>query len=91
MEFTTANRLPGMFSRGEYVEAGGLMSYGVDITDLFRRSAAFVQRILNGTSPAEIPVEQPTRFEFHLNLKTAAEFGISLPPRLLERADRVIE
>ena len=67
------------------------MSYGVEITDLFRRSAAFVQRILNGTSPAEIPVEQPTRFEFHLNLKTAAEFGISLPPRLLERADRVIE
>jgi putative ABC transport system substrate-binding protein len=91
VEFTTTNRLPGMFSRGEYVEAGGLMSYGVDITDLFRRSAVFVQRILNGTSPAEMPVEQPTRFEFHLNLKTAAEFGISVPPRLLERADRVIE
>ena len=66
-------------------------AYGVEITDLFRRAATLVHKILTGTSPASIPVEQPTRFALYLNLKTAADFGISLPPRLVERADEVIE
>jgi len=91
VEFASDQRLPGMYSRREYVQVGGLMSYGVEITDLFRRAATLVHRILTGTSPASIPVEQPTRFELYLNLKTAADFGISLPPRLVECADEVIE
>ena len=79
-----------MYSRREYVQVGGLMSYGVEITYLFRRAATLVHRILPGPA-VSIPVEQPTRFELYLNLKTAADFGISLPLRLVERADEVIE
>ena len=84
-------RLPTMFIFRTYVEAGGLMSYGVDYVAMHRRIAALVAKILEGTKPAEIPVEQPTRFEFVVNLKTAKAIGIELPTSILVRADEVIE
>ena len=80
-----------MFSRREYVQAGGLVSYGVDITNLFRRSAEFVDRILRGAKPADLPVEQPTKFDLVLNRKTAKALGLEFPPELLLLADKVIE
>ena len=80
-----------MHSQKEYVEAGGLMSYGPNIPDLFRRAADYVDKILRGTNPGDIPVEQPTRFDFVINLKTAKAFGLDVPPSLLARADEVIE
>jgi putative ABC transport system substrate-binding protein len=80
-----------MFIFKYYVEAGGLMSYGVDVKSDFRRLAEYVSKILNGTTPAELPVEQPTKFELLLNLKTAKAIGIELPTSLLLRADEVIE
>jgi putative ABC transport system substrate-binding protein len=85
------HRLPTMFIFKTYVEAGGLMSYGVDYVAMHRRIAAFVAKILEGTKPADIPVEQPTRFEFVVNLKTAKAIGIELPTSILLRADEVIE
>jgi putative ABC transport system substrate-binding protein len=86
-----AARLPTMHGLGEYVEAGGLMSYGPNFPDLFRRAAEFVDKILRGTKPADIPVEQPTKFDFVINLKTAKTLGIDVPPTLLARTDEVIE
>ena len=91
VDFTTKNRLAGMYSRREYVQAGGLMSYGVDITHLFVRAGDFVDKILHGTKPADLPVEQPTKFEFVINLKTAKALGLEVPAMLLVRADEVIE
>ena len=85
------HRLPGMYSASLYVEAGGLMSYGTSLTDLSRRAATYVDKILKGTNPADLPVEQPTKFEFVINLTTAKQIGLTIPESVLFRADRVIK
>jgi putative ABC transport system substrate-binding protein len=90
LDFAAQNRLPAMYPYTEFVEAGGLMSYAPSYTDLFRRAAEFVDKILKGTKPADIPVEQPTKFEFIVNLKAAKQIGVTVPPNVLARADRVI-
>jgi putative ABC transport system substrate-binding protein len=84
-------RLPTMYLLGEYVEAGGLMSYGPSVPDLYRRAADFVDKILRGAKPGDIPVEQPTKFDLVVNLTTAKALGLDVPPTLLARADEVIE
>ena len=89
-QLAAKNRLPSMFTRAEYVEAGGLMTYGVSVNDLDRRAAAYVDKILKGAKAAELPIEQPTKFEFMINLKTAKQIGLTIPPNVLARADRVI-
>ena len=83
-------RLPGMYENKEFVEIGGLMSYGANLDDLYRRSATYVDKILKGAKPADLPVEQPTNFELLVNLKTAKQIGLTIPPHVLARADRVI-
>lgn len=90
LAFATKNRLPGMFPYREFVEEGGLMAYGPSYPDMFRRSANFVDKILKGAKPADLPVEQPTKFELAINLKTAEALGITIPQSLLLRADDVI-
>jgi putative ABC transport system substrate-binding protein len=89
-ELAVKNRLPVMRERPEHVEAGGLMSYGVNLRGLDRRAAAYVDKILKGAKPADLPVEQPKKFEFVINLKTAKQIGLTIPPNVLARADRVI-
>jgi putative ABC transport system substrate-binding protein len=84
------HRLPATYARPEYVEAGGLMYYGTNYNDLFRRAATYVDKILKGAKPAELPVEQPKQFEFIINLKAAKQIGLTIPPNVLARADRVI-
>ncbi len=84
------NRLPSMYGFREFPEAGGLMAYGVNLSDMFRSSAAFVDKILKGAKPADLPVEQPTKFELVINLKTAKALGLTIPPLLLQRADEII-
>ena len=80
-----------MYFRSDYVEAGGLMTYGVNYTDLSRRAATYVDKILKGAKPADLPVEQPKKFEFIINLKAAKQIGLTIPPNVLARADRVIK
>jgi putative tryptophan/tyrosine transport system substrate-binding protein len=84
------NRLPAIYSRGDFVDSGGLMSYGADRGEPYRRAAVFVDKILKGTKPADIPVEQPTKFELIINLKAAKQIGLTIPPNVMVRADRVI-
>jgi len=79
-----------MYNTRQFVEDGGLMAYGVNFGDIYRRAATYVDKILNGAKPAELPVEQPTKFEFVLNLKTAKQIGLTIPSSVLARADRVI-
>ncbi|HEX2933006.1 MAG TPA: ABC transporter substrate-binding protein, partial [Candidatus Binatia bacterium] len=85
------NRLPAIYPRKDFVTSGGLMSYGDDRTEPYRRAAVFVDKILKGTKPADIPVEQPTKFELIINLKAAKQIGLTIPPNVLVRADRVIQ
>jgi putative ABC transport system substrate-binding protein len=89
--FVTAHRLPSMFQDNYFVEDGGLLSYYTDWNSLRRRAAIYVDKILKGTKPADLPVEQPTKFELWVNLKTAAALGLTVPPSILTRADKVIE
>jgi len=91
LDFTLKNRLPAMYGEKGFVEAGGLMAYGHIPAELHRRAATYVDKILKGTKPAELPVEQPTKFEFIINLKAAKQIGLTIPPNVLVRADRVIK
>jgi putative ABC transport system substrate-binding protein len=91
LDFTAKKRLPAMYPESGFVDAGGLMSYGENLADLWRRAAIYVDKILKGTKPAELPVEQPTRFELVINLRTAKQIGLTIPPNVLARADRVIK
>jgi putative ABC transport system substrate-binding protein len=84
------HRLPAMYPFPEFVDAGGLMAYGPSSLDLWRRGASYVDKILKGRKPADLPVEQPTKFEFIINLKAAKQIGLTIPPNVLARADRVI-
>jgi ABC-type uncharacterized transport system substrate-binding protein len=86
-----AHRLPAMYESREFIEDGGLISYGPNVPDLSRRAAAFVVKILNGAKPAELPIEQPTKFELVINLKIAKALGLEIPDKLLATADEVIE
>ena len=90
-ELAVKSRLPAIYSQAEYVEAGGLMNYGVSFTDLDRRAATYVDKILKGAKPADLPVEQPTKFELIINLKAAKQIGLTIPPNVLARADKVIK
>jgi putative ABC transport system substrate-binding protein len=89
-EFVGKTRIPAIYSQQGYVDAGGLMSYGTNFADQYHRAATFVDKILKGAKPADLPVEQPTKFEFVINLKAAKQIGLTIPPNVLARADRVI-
>jgi putative tryptophan/tyrosine transport system substrate-binding protein len=91
VDLALALRLPTMYGEREFVAAGGLISYGVNFSDQWRRAASYVDKILKGTNPGDLPVEQPTKFEICVNLRTARSLGIEMPPSILVRADEVIE
>ena len=91
VDLAIKNRLPSMHEVSDRVEAGGLMSYGANDGEIYRRAAVYVDKILKGTKPADLPVEQPTKFELVFNLKTAKQIGLTIPPNVLARADRVIK
>jgi putative tryptophan/tyrosine transport system substrate-binding protein len=90
LKHAAKNRLPSIYRQSLFVENGGLMSYSANIADQFRRAAAHVDKILKGRKPADLPVEQPTKFEFVINLKAAKQIGLTIPPDVLARADKVI-
>ena len=90
-EIAVKNRLPAMYHNSLYVDAGGLMTYSASATDLDRRAATYVDKILKGAKPADLPVEQPKKFEFIVNLKAAKQIGLTIPPNVLARADKVIK
>jgi putative ABC transport system substrate-binding protein len=90
-DLAVKNRLPAIYPFPEYVEAGGLISYGVNLSDLYRRAATYVDKILKGAKPADLPVEQPIKFEFIINLKAAKQIGLTIPQSVLFRADKVIK
>jgi putative ABC transport system substrate-binding protein len=91
VEFAVQHRLPAIYPQSEFVDDGGLMSYGTDSADLYRGSAHYVDKILKGTKPADLPVQQATKFECVINLKAAKQIGLTIPPRVLERANQVIK
>jgi putative ABC transport system substrate-binding protein len=91
VELAGKYRLPAIYSQKEFVDEGGLMSYGTDLTDQYRRAAVYVDKILKGAKPADLPVQQATKFEFVINLKAAKQIGITIPGRVLERANKVIK
>jgi putative tryptophan/tyrosine transport system substrate-binding protein len=91
VDLAVKNRLPATYVRPEFVADGGLMTYGVNMNDLYRRAATYVDKILKGVKPADLPVEQPTKFEFIINLKAAKQIGLTIPPNVMARADRVIK
>jgi putative ABC transport system substrate-binding protein len=90
VELALNHRLPGIYPTGQFVEEGGLMSYGPSIADLYRRAATYVDKILKGRTPSDLPIEQPMKFEFIVNLKAAKQIGVTVPPNVLVRANRVI-
>ncbi|MEK7379026.1 MAG: ABC transporter substrate binding protein, partial [Candidatus Binatota bacterium] len=90
VELAAKSRLPATYPQSDYMDAGGLMFYGPSIADLFRRAATYVDKILKGAKPADLPVEQPAKFELVINLKAAKQIGLTIPPNVLTRADRVI-
>jgi putative ABC transport system substrate-binding protein len=90
-DFALMTRLPSMYNNREFVDDGGLMSYGADLAESYRRVAYFIDRILKGAKPADLPVEQPTKFEFVINLKTAKRIGLTIPPEVLARATKLIK
>ena len=91
VELAAKYRLPSIYYQKEFVNEGGLMSYGVDYDDIYRRAAVYVDKILRGAKPADLPVQQPTKFEFVINLKAAKQIGLTLSPEFLSRANRVIK
>jgi putative ABC transport system substrate-binding protein len=91
VELAVKHRLPAIYPEKGFVDEGGLMSYGVDYTDLYRRAAVYVDKILKGAKPADLPVQQATKFEFVINLKAAKQIGLTIPVRVLERANKVIK
>jgi putative ABC transport system substrate-binding protein len=91
VDLAVKHRLPTTYTRPEYIESGGLMYYGTNYNDLSRRAATYVDKILKGVKPADLPIEQPTKFELVINLKTAKALGLTIPPSVLARADQIIQ
>src|ERR1041384_3470097 len=91
VELAAKNRLPAIYPQKEFVDEGGLMSYGIDYTDHYRRAAVYVDKILKGIKPADLPVQRATKFEFIINLKAAKQLGLTIPVDLLQRANKVIQ